>query len=74
MGFGSMDGNGIIPDWGEMANGGLMMLIWIVLIIVLITVAVAWISRVFQRKSGKESVDDLEKSPARDKNNTQELE
>jgi len=74
MGFDSMSGDGIISSWGEMANGGLMMLIWVVLIIVLITVAVAWISRLFQRNSGKEDLDDLEKSQPRDKIDTEDLE
>jgi len=61
MGFGSMNGDTIIGSWGGFANSGMMMLLWVVLVIVLITFAVGFISRILQRRSSEESLDNHNK-------------
>jgi len=67
MGSGMMDGMGYMGGWGwgGMAFGGLMMVLWFVLIVGLIVLVVRWIGGTIGRSSDQSALDILKQRYAR---------
>ncbi len=71
-----MNSDGMMMDWGwgGMASGGLMMILWFVLIIGLIVFLVRWISGTSDQNSNKDALDILQQRYARGEIDAAELE
>jgi len=74
MGYGMMGGAGQMDGWAGMAFGGVMMLLWFVLIAGLIVLVVKWVGGTPWRNSGRDALDTVKQRYANGEIDTAEFE
>ena len=74
MNYGMMGGAGSLGCWGGALGGGLMMLLWIVLLVGLIVLIVRWLGGSSGRNASRDALDTLERRFALGEIDTAEFE